>query len=139
MVYESKNLTIINDSKATSFDAAKFALEKNKNIYWIVGGLPKLGDTFNLGQIKKNINKAYIIGKSLNYFRDQLNGKVIFEKVYTLKNAIIKILKDLKYSDLKPTILLSPASASYDQFNNFVHRGNEFKKLIKSYGREFNS
>jgi len=139
LVYEGKNLTIINDSKATSFDAAKFALEKNKNIYWIVGGLPKLGDTFNLGKIKKNINKAYIIGKSSNYFSDQLDGKVIFEKVYTLKKAIIKILKDLKYSDLKPTILLSPASASYDQFNNFVHRGNEFKKLIKSYGREFNS
>jgi UDP-N-acetylmuramoylalanine--D-glutamate ligase len=139
LVYEGKNLTIINDSKATSFDAAKFALEKNKNIYWIVGGLPKLGDTFSLGQIKKNINKAYIIGKSLNYFRDQLKGKVIFEKVYTLKKAVIKILQDLKYSDLKPTILLSPASASYDQFNNFVHRGNAFKKLIKSYGRKFNS
>ena len=139
LIYESKNLTIINDSKATSFDAAKFALEKNKNIYWIVGGLPKLGDTFNLGKIKKNINKAYIIGKSSNYFSDQLNGKVIFEKVYTLKKAVIKILQDLKYSDLKPTILLSPASASYDQFNNFVHRGNEFKKLIKSYGRKFNS
>jgi UDP-N-acetylmuramoylalanine--D-glutamate ligase len=139
LIYESKNLTIINDSKATSFDAAKFALEKNKNIYWIVGGLPKLGDTFNLGKIKKNINKAYIIGKSSNYFSDQLHGKVVFEKVYTLKKAIIKILKDLKYSDLKPTILLSPASASYDQFNNFVHRGNEFKKLIKSYVRKFNS
>jgi len=139
LIYESKNLTIINDSKATSFDAAKFALEKNKNIYWIVGGLPKLGDTFNLGKIKKNINKAYIIGKNLTYFSDQLNGKVIFEKVYTLKKAIIKILKDLKYNDLKPTILLSPASASYDQFNNFVHRGNEFKKLIKSYVGKFNS
>ena len=41
LIYKKKNLTIINDSKATSFEATKFALQKYDNIFWILGGLPK--------------------------------------------------------------------------------------------------
>ena len=35
------------------------------------------------------------------------------------------------------TVLFSPASASYDQFNNFVERGNQFKKIVKDYAKKF--
>ena len=131
---KKKNKVFINDSKATSFQASKFALQSNKNIFWIVGGMPKLGDKFNLGKIKKNIIKSYIIGNHMKSFKRQLNGKVDFQLSRTLSNATISIFKDIKnMADKKITILLSPASASYDQFKNFEERGNQFKRLIKNY------
>ena len=131
--YKKDNKIFINDSKATSFEASKFALKSNKNIFWIVGGLPKIGDKFKLGKLKKNIIKTYIIGNYMKNFKTHLKGKVNFQLCKTLKSAVISILKDtrdIKYK--KITVLLSPASASYDQFKNFEERGDYFKDLIKN-------
>ncbi len=133
-----KNKIFINDSKATSFQASRFALESNKNIFWIVGGKPKLGDKINLKKLKKNIFKSYIIGNYLRNFKNQLNREVKFKLSKTMKNAIISIFKDMKKKvDEKATILLSPASASYDQYENFEERGNQFKEMIKKYARKY--
>jgi len=135
---KKNNKIFINDSKATSFQASKFALEGNKNIFWIVGGMPKLGDKFKLGKLKNNIAKSYIIGNYMKTFARHLNGKVNFQLSRTLNNAIISIFKDTKnITDKKVTILLSPSSASYDQFKNFEERGDRFKKLIKNYARKY--
>ena len=91
----------------------------------------KKGDRFKLGEIKKNIIKAYIIGKSMKIFKKHLKNKVDFKLCKTLKKAMISILKDTKkIKDKRITILLSPCSASYDQFRNFEERGNYFKKLV---------
>ena len=129
--YKKNNKIFINDSKATSFEASKFALKSNKNIFWIVGGLPKTGDRFQLKEIKKNIVKAYIIGKHMKNFKRYLKGKINFRLCGTLKNAVIQVFKDSRnITNKKITILLSPASASYDQFKNFENRGNYFKNLI---------
>ena len=129
--YKKNNKTFINDSKATSFAASKFALKNNQNILWIVGGLPKIGDKFHLEEVKKNIIRAYIIGKHKSYFKKLLNGKVKYELCKTLKNAIDLIFKYLEDNkEKKITILLSPASASYDQFKNFGDRGEKFKNNI---------
>jgi len=134
---KKNNKVFINDSKATSFQASKFALQSNKNIFWIVGGMPKLGDRFNLGKMKKNIIKSYIIGNYMKNFKRQLNGKIDFQLSRTLNKATVSIFKDIKsIADKKITILLSPASASYDQFKNFEERGNQFKRLIKNYARK---
>ena len=129
--YKKNNKIFVNDSKATSFEASKFALKNNKNIFWVVGGFPKKRDKFQLEGLKKNIIKTYIIGKSMKIFKKHLKGKVDLQLCKTIKNAIISIFKDTKYiTDKRITILLSPASASYDQFKNFEERGNYFKKLI---------
>ncbi len=136
--YKKNNKIFINDSKATSFEASRFALKSNKNIFWIVGGLPKLGDKFQLGEVRKNIIKAYVVGKHLKYFKRCLKGKISFELSRTLNNAITSIFKDVKSTKGKKiTILLSPASASYDQFKNFEERGNKFKKLTMYYARRY--
>ena len=134
------NKIFINDSKATSFEASKFALKSNKNIFWIVGGLPKTGDRFQLKEIKKNIVKAYIIGKHMKNFKRYLKGKINFRLCGTLKNAVIQVFKDSRnITNKKITILLSPASASYDQFKNFENRGDYFKNLIiKKFKQGFN-
>ena len=129
--YKKDNKIFINDSKATSFEATKFALKSNKNIFWIVGGLPKTGDRFLLKKIRKNIIKTYIIGKHMDNFKKDLKGRVDLQLCKTLRNAITSVLKDTEnITNKKITILLSPASASYDQFKNFEERGNFFKNLI---------
>ena len=83
--YKNRNKTFINDSKATSFQSSKFALESNKNIFWIVGGSPKLGDKKNINEIKKNIIKAYIIGKNIKFFKRFLNKNIKYEVSNTMK------------------------------------------------------
>ena len=133
-----KNITFINDSKATSFQAAKKSLLSRKNIYWIVGGLPKYKDKFDLNHLSRNIVKAYIIGKNINFFKNQLKKKVKVSVTRNLKNTIISILKDIKlFKKNENTILLSPCAASFDQFKNFENRGNDFKKLSRLYAKKF--
>tara|TARA_B100000963_G_scaffold347580_1_gene354090 strand:- start:19500 stop:20780 length:1281 start_codon:yes stop_codon:yes gene_type:complete len=136
--YKKNNCTFINDSKATSFQATKFALKNSKNIYWIVGGLPKKNDKIILSNLKKNIVKAYIIGKNISFFNNQLKNQIKCYTAKNLKKSIIKIFSDIKIYNKKYNIILfSPASASFDQFLNFEKRGEKFKELIKFYGRKY--
>jgi UDP-N-acetylmuramoylalanine--D-glutamate ligase len=135
---KKKNITFINDSKATSFKATQFALSSLKNIFWILGGLPKQGDKIKISKYKKNIIKCYLIGKNIDYFKKQLEGKLAFSISKNLKKSINQILKDSSlYRDRNISILLSPAAASYDQFTNFEKRGEEFKKMCIKYDRKF--
>ena len=111
------------------------------NIYWIVGGLPKKNDYFYLKKVKKKIIKAYIIGKKNSFFKKQIKNKIPFVVSRNLREAINDISYDLKLNrDLKKnTILLSPAAASFDQFQNFENRGTYFKNLIlKKFKRKKN-
>tara|TARA_Y200000002_G_scaffold371950_1_gene369201 strand:- start:67 stop:1359 length:1293 start_codon:yes stop_codon:yes gene_type:complete len=131
-------ITFINDSKATSLKSSRFALASSKNIYWILGGLPKEKDKIDLKDVKNNVIKSYIIGKNISFFKRQLNTKIKFTIKKNLKNAIISALKDIKLLDKKnKVILLSPGAASFDQFKNFESRGNEFKRLSKLYAKRY--
>ena len=110
---KKKNCIFINDSKATSFQATNFALQNSKNIFWIVGGLPKENDRIILNKAKRNIIKSYIIGKNIKFFTRQLKNRVNYCISKNLKNSIIQILKDIKLFKKKNNIiLLSPAAAS---------------------------
>ena len=134
--FKRKNVTFINDSKATSFKATQLAISSLRNIYWILGGLPKKNDKINLSKYKKNIIKCYIIGKNINFFKNQIKGKLVFSITKNLKKSIIEIIKDIKIQSSEKTILLSPSAASFDQFINFEKRGEEFKRLCKKYARK---
>ncbi len=135
---KKKNCVFINDSKATTFESTKYALKNSKNIFWIVGGLPKLNDKINLKNLKKNIIKSYIIGKNTIFFKNQLRNQVQYEVCTNLKGSIFQICKDIRLFKKKDNIvLLSPASASFDQYQNFEKRGNEFKRLSKFYARKY--
>ena len=128
----------INDSKATSFQSTKFALKNSKNILWILGGMPKKKDKIILNGLKKNILNSYIIGKNINFFKKQIKGKIKFNETRTIRKSILRIFKDIRTLKKKNiTILLSPSSASYDQYLNFEKRGNEFKKLCEFYARKY--
>ena len=131
---KKKNLIFINDSKATSFTSTHLALSSLKNIYWILGGLPKKGDKINFSKYKKNILKCYLIGKNINFFKDKIKGKLPYSITKNLKNSVIEILNDCKHLHNKEaTVLLSPAAASFDQFKNFEERGDEFMRLCNRY------
>jgi len=131
-------IKFINDSKATSFTATKSALYSLKNIYWILGGVPKKNDKFKLLDFKKNIIKCYLIGKNISFFKNQIKGKIDFSITKNLKNSIIQIIKESKLQKFdNRSILLSPAAASFDQFENFEKRGEEFIRLCKKYARKF--
>ena len=136
--FSKRGINFINDSKATSFDATQHVLKNNKNIFFFFCGHPKLSDKFKLQNVKKNIIKSYIIGRNINYFKKQVEGVIKYKASLTIKNALQDIIKDLLlFKQKQATILLSPASASYDQFNNFEERGDYFKKLTIKYARKF--
>ena len=134
---ETRKFKFINDSKATSFEASKFALLSSKNIIWILGGLPKEGDSIKLNDIKKNILKAYIVSKYPNFFKSHLEKKIQYEVIKNFKEVLKKIYNNKKNFKEKVTVLLSPASASYDKYKNFEERGNDFKKIVKNNARKF--
>ena len=136
IIYKSKKVTCINDSKATSFTSSINILKSLQKVFWVVGGIPKLGDKFTLKKSEcKNIN-AYIFGKNKSFFVKQFKNKLSFYCFKDLKEAIKKILDDVKNSNnsnLHKTILFSPSAASFDSFNNFEERGEYFNFLLKKY------
>ena len=140
IVFSNKKLLCINDSKATSFDACLQSLSNYNNIYWIVGGIPKYQDYFYLKNVKKKILRAYIVGKNTSFFKKQISNNIPYTISKNIRNAVNDIYKDLKLSkNSEETILLSPAAASFDQFNNFENRGIYFKNLIiKKFKQKLN-
>jgi len=133
LIYNSKVLKIINDSKSTSLSSSVPFLESNEKIYWILGGLFKKGDKFNLNKKNcKNI-KAFIFGKDKKIFAKILKNKIKLNITKDLKETLKIISKILKKEKNKITILFSPAAASFDQFKNFEQRGEYFNFLTKKY------
>lgn len=128
-VKEINGVKYYNDSKGTNVDSTKVALESfDKNIQLILGGQDKgspYKPIFNL--IKKKVKNIFLIGEATNIIKKQLKGSAPMVECETLKNAIKKIYSVAQKGDI---VLFSPACASFDQFNDFEHRGKEFKKFV---------
>ena len=137
VVLKKNFLTIINDSKSTSFSSSISLLKSNKNIYWLLGGVNKKGDNFKLSKrYYKNI-KAFIYGKDKSFFVKKLKGKIVYRNFKNLKDALKQILLIIKKEKfIFKTILFSPCAASFDEFKNFEDRGLYFNKLVKQYKNE---
>ena len=134
VIFQNKNFVIINDSKSTSYSSSIKILKETKNIYWLIGGVPKKGDKFYLSKkYSKNI-KGYIFGKNQKKFLSDLSSKIKIKKFSNLKKAWITLSHDIKNDNKKEkTILFSPAAASFDSFKNFEDRGEYFNRLTKKY------
>ena len=132
IIYNNKFLTIINDSKSTSFSSTVNLLKSYKNIYWILGGLAKKGDKFLLpSKYFQNI-KGYIFGKNISFFKKILKDKIKFQSSNNLEMILKKIANDIKFNKNNHSyVLFSPSAASFDKFKNFEDRGYYFNRLIK--------
>ena len=135
IIFHSNKLTIINDSKATTFSSSASLLKSLTNVYWIVGGQAKKGDRLLLSKKKcKNI-KAYVFGANKNFFISKIKKFMKYESFLDLKSLVKKLSLEIKLDKNKihKTILFSPSAASFDNFKNFEKRGEYFNQLIKKY------
>ena len=134
-IFQSKKLTVINDSKSTSFSSSASLLKSLTNVYWIVGGQAKKGDKLLLS--KKNCKnfKAYIFGANKSFFISKIKKLMKYESFTDLKSLIKKLSLEIKMDKktIHKTILFSPSAASFDNFKNFEKRGEYFNQLIKKY------
>ena len=134
IIFKTKNLMLINDSKATSYSSSMTVLKSlNKKVYWLVGGIPKKGDKFLLSREQCKNFKAYIFGNNKKIFIKELNRKVKHSCFQNLKEAIKKIILDIKFENeqnIDKIILFSPSAASVDCYKNFEERGKKFNNLI---------
>ena len=134
IIFKNKNLTIINDSKSTSFASSENLLKNLNYVYWILGGIPKKSDQFKLSKKHCKNFKAFIFSKHHKEFKKNLKNKIIVKNLKDLKDILNEIFLDIKKKKLEKNIILfSPAGASFDNFKNFEDRGLYFNKLIKKF------
>jgi len=134
IIFDNKNLTIINDSKSTSFASSESILKNFNDIYWILGGIPKKGDKFKLTKKKCRNFKVFTFGNHHKQFNWILRNKIKIKKFKNLKETLKKIFFEIKKQKIKKnTIFFSPAGASFDSFKNFEDRGKYFDQLIKKF------
>ncbi len=119
-----------NDSKATNVDATIKALESFHNVHIILGGKDKGSDYSVLAPLlRERAKRVYTIGAAAAKIESQIAGAVEIVPAGTLELAVKKAMTDAVPGDV---VLLAPACASFDQFENFEHRGRVFKELVDS-------
>jgi len=119
-----------NDSKATNVDATLKAIAAFDGGLWVIlGGKDKNSDYSLLAApLREKAHAALLIGAAADKIAAQLNGKVPLLPCGNLEAAVAEARARAKSGD---TVLLAPACASFDQFENFEHRGREFKRLVE--------
>lgn len=125
-------IEFINDSKATNVNSTWFALESmEKPTVWIVGGVDKGNDYSELLDLVKEKVKAIIcLGKENQKIIDTFSGVV--ETIVEANSAMEAVAYGYRLAQKEETVLLSPACASFDLFENYEDRGNQFKQAVRS-------
>ena len=136
-----EGIAFINDSKATNYDAAEVGLKAVKPpVVLIAGGQPKQGEAGAwLEQIHQRAIAVLLIGEAAPLFAEMLKdaGFKNYEIVETLERAVTQAANIAHSrahnhpSQPLPTVLFSPACASFDQFANFEQRGDRFRQLCQ--------
>ncbi|HTB16027.1 MAG TPA: UDP-N-acetylmuramoyl-L-alanine--D-glutamate ligase [Bryobacteraceae bacterium] len=128
-VREHNGVAWYNDSKATNVDAALKAIAAFSGGLWIIlGGKDKNSDYRPLAApLKEKSHAVLLIGAAAEKIRAQLGNDVRMISCHTLETAVREARARAAAGD---TVLLAPACASFDQFENYEHRGREFKRLV---------
>ncbi|MEH6830482.1 MAG: cyanophycin synthetase, partial [Sulfitobacter sp.] len=125
---EKGGVRFVNDSKATNVDSAAKALSAFKNVRWICGGLEKEGGLVGLSGASDTVRKAYVIGREAAGFAMQLSVET--EVCGTMAIAVTRAIAEAEEGDV---VLLAPAAASFDQYDSFEKRGDDFVQLVKAH------
>lgn len=118
-----------NDSKATNVDAAMKALASfPKGIHLILGGKDKDSDyTLMADMLRERVKAVYTIGSAAEKIERHLQGVVKMVAAETLETAVAEAAKAAAPGEV---VLLSPACSSFDQFDNYEHRGRMFRQFV---------
>ena len=118
-----------NDSKATNVDAtAKAIAAFPSGIHLILGGKDKNSDYTQLSQLlRERVSAVYTIGSAAAKIESQLRGVISIHSCETLEKAVHAAASAARPGDV---VLLAPACSSFDQFENYEHRGRVFKELV---------
>lgn len=127
-VGEADGVRFVNDSKATNVDSAVKALAAFKNIRWICGGLEKEGGLGSLSEPLETVRKAYVIGREAAQFAMKLGVEA--EVCGTMDIAVARAVEDAEAGDV---VLLAPAAASFDQYDSFERRGEDFVAQVQKH------
>ena len=126
LIAEAGGVAYVNDSKATNVDSAAKALSAFRNIRWICGGLQKDGGLEGLAPGLANVAKAYVIGREAAGFALGLPG-IEAEVCTEMSTAVEHAMAEAQPGE---TVLLAPAAASFDQYDNFEQRGVDFTQNV---------
>ena len=128
-VAEIGGVNFFNDSKATNVDATLKALDAfPSGLLVILGGKDKGSDYAPLAEpLRQRARQVLLIGAASEKIAAQLQGSVPLESASTLERAVALAFERARPGD---TVLLAPACASFDQFENYEHRGRVFKELV---------
>jgi UDP-N-acetylmuramoylalanine--D-glutamate ligase len=123
-----RGVQYFNDSKATNVDATIKALESfPANVHLILGGKDKGSDYSVLNDlIRQRVKRVYTIGTAATKIESQI-AEVEIVHADTLETAVKRAAASATNGDI---VLLAPACASFDQFNNYEHRGRVFKEIV---------
>lgn len=127
VVLEMDGVIFVNDSKATNIDSAAKALHAFPKIRWICGGLQKEGGLGRLLPHLDHVVKAYVIGREAEDFARQLTDTAV-DVARTMDVAVAHAAADAEPGEV---VLLAPAAASFDQYDNFEQRGEDFVAQVK--------
>lgn len=130
-----RGITFINDSKSTNVAAAAMALEKFANLplFWIAGGIAKLGGFKALTASLAAVKHGFFIGKAAKQLGDELGQVINHSSFSDLQSAATAAFnRAFAYGD-RCRVLLSPACASQDQWRDFAARGDAFKRLVGQF------
>jgi UDP-N-acetylmuramoylalanine--D-glutamate ligase len=118
-----------NDSKATNVDATRKALESfPANVHLILGGKDKGSDYSVLNDLlRSRVKRVYTIGAAAEKIESQIGGTTDIVRAETLERAVKQAAASARSGDV---VLLAPACASFDQFENYEHRGRVFKEVV---------
>jgi len=124
-------VTFYNDSKATNVDATVKALESfPANIHIILGGKDKGSDYTVLNPLlRERVKRVYLIGAATDKIASHVQNAAAVVRSGTLERAVRQAFEAATAGDV---VLLAPACASFDQFENYEHRGRVFKELVHS-------
>ena len=125
-------IQFINDSKATNINAAWFALESMEQpTVWIVGGVDKGNDyTELLDLVKEKVKAIICLGKDNAKIIETFSGHV--ETIVEAHSAVEAVAYGYRLAKKDEVVLLSPACASFDLFENYEDRGNQFKQAVRA-------
>ncbi len=128
-VREIRGIKFINDSKATNVDAVWYAVRSfEEPLFLILGGKDKGNDYSRIdSEVKKHVKKIYAIGSSAEKVYEHFKNIVPTEIKNSLEECVESALEE---AGEKEVVLLSPACASFDMFNNYEHRGQVFKDIV---------